>query len=246
MAHFLSIMTYNVHRCTGIDRKTSPGRIAEVIACYNPDIVALQEVSSGTARPAQSDQASEISAHLEALSLFQHPFQIERERCGNVILSRFPMRFVKAGGLLSPGKRRSFAKRGALWVEIEAFGRKIHVINTHLGLTPQERLVQSKALAGPEWLRSPVCLSPVILCGDFNAQSGSAVHRHLQEVLQDLQTSWTAGHPGKTWPSIHPVISIDHIFISADVAVEYAQVPQTELTQRASDHLPLIVKLIIP
>jgi len=246
MANTLTVMTYNVHRCTGMDHKTSPARIAEVIARYNADIVALQEIFSGTSRPAQNDQAREIAAYLEALCPGQPGFQIEKERCGNVIMSRYPMRFVKAGGLLPPGKRRRQAKRGALWVEIEVFGRKIQIINTHLGLTPQERLTQSESLAGPEWLRNPACLSPVILCGDFNAKPGSTVHRNIGEILQDLEPNGASIQADKTWPSIHPLISIDHLFISADIAVKNAQVPQTELTQRASDHLPLIVDLIIP
>ena len=83
-----------------MDRTTSPGRIAEVIARYNADIVALQEVSSGMVRPARNDQAREISMYLEGLFPSQPPFHIEKERCGNVILSRYPMRLVKAGGLV--------------------------------------------------------------------------------------------------------------------------------------------------
>ncbi len=246
MAHTLSIMTYNVHRCTGMDRKTSPTRIAEVIARYDADIVALQEVSSGMSRPPLNDQAQEIATYLQEFSPSQPIFQIEKERCGNVIMSRLPMRFVKAGGLSPPGKRRRRAKRGALWVEIEAFGRTIQVINTHLGLTPQERLTQSEALVGPEWLRNPACMTPVILCGDFNAQHGSAVHRNIREILQDLQSNTDGRQSDKTWPSLHPLISIDHLFISADIAVKNVLVPQTPLTQRASDHLPLVVDLIIP
>jgi endonuclease/exonuclease/phosphatase family metal-dependent hydrolase len=246
MTHSLTIMTYNVHRCSGIDRKTSPGRIAEVIARYNAGIVALQEVSSGTARPAHSDQAREITANLEAI-FPSHPYsQVEKERCGNIILSRYPMRLVKAGGLLPPGKRQRIAKRGALWVEIEAFGQKIQVFNTHLGITPKARLTQSEALVGPEWLRNPVCLPPIILCGDFNAQPGSTVHRNIEEVLQDVLTKWSTGHSGKTWPSLHPVTSIDHLFISANILVENSLVPQTELTRVSSDHLPLVVTINIP
>ena len=34
-------MTYNVHSCVGRDGKTSPLRIAEVIAQHGSDIVAL-------------------------------------------------------------------------------------------------------------------------------------------------------------------------------------------------------------
>jgi endonuclease/exonuclease/phosphatase family metal-dependent hydrolase len=43
-------MTYNVHGCVGTDGVHSPERIAEVIATYAPDIVALQELDAGRAR----------------------------------------------------------------------------------------------------------------------------------------------------------------------------------------------------
>jgi endonuclease/exonuclease/phosphatase family metal-dependent hydrolase len=36
------IVTYNVHRCVGNDRRLDVGRIADVLAGLKPDIVALQ------------------------------------------------------------------------------------------------------------------------------------------------------------------------------------------------------------
>ena len=38
------ILTYNVHRCIGVDGKLDVGRVAGVIAALEPDIVALQEL----------------------------------------------------------------------------------------------------------------------------------------------------------------------------------------------------------
>ena len=246
MANTLSIMTYNVHRCTGLDRKTSTERIAEVIAGCDCDIVALQEVDSGRVRPAVSDQVADIVACLARLSGKECELHMERERCGNVILSRFPLHLVKAGGLQTPGIRRGHARRGALWTEIEAFGRKIQFINTHLGLTPRQRFMQAKVLAGPDWLKNLGCIPPVILCGDFNAQPGSAVHRVLMEVLEGPKTHRDDGKLEKTWPSLYPFMRIDHLFVSADITVTEAAVPRSELTRLASDHLPLIVRLNIP
>jgi hypothetical protein len=40
----LRMMSYNVHGCKGMDGRVSTDRIARVIARYNPDIVALQEL----------------------------------------------------------------------------------------------------------------------------------------------------------------------------------------------------------
>ena len=56
--------TYNVHRCLGTDRRLDVGRIAEVIAAEEPDIVALQEVDVGRARTGGVDQAHRIAERL--------------------------------------------------------------------------------------------------------------------------------------------------------------------------------------
>jgi hypothetical protein len=50
----LRILTYNVHRCMGMDGKLSPERIARVIARHTPDVVALQEPDVGRERIAGS------------------------------------------------------------------------------------------------------------------------------------------------------------------------------------------------
>ena len=40
----LRIATYNVHRCRGLDGRTRPERIADVLRSVEADVVALQEV----------------------------------------------------------------------------------------------------------------------------------------------------------------------------------------------------------
>jgi endonuclease/exonuclease/phosphatase family metal-dependent hydrolase len=237
------MMTYNVHRLIGNDHCTSASRIAQVIDAYQPDIVALQELPGARSRPeaggAFLDLTDEL-AQLEAVRRF--PF-MERERCGNVVLSRFPMRLVRAGGLHPENRRRSVVPRGALWVEIEICGRVLQVINTHLGLTPPERSSQVKVLCGPEWLEHPNCRPPVILCGDFNALPSSAIHKRLKSSLNDEQVGLAFGHTEWTFPSHYPLVRFDHLFVSPDLGVDSIQIPRTKLTRVASDHLPLVVKL---
>ena len=238
MPNRLRIITYNIHRCIGGDRKISPERISDVISVHQPDIVALQEVDYGQVRPTLYDQAATIAERLNF-----ETFWIERERCGNAILSRYPMKMVKAGGLHRPRRWHTLARRGALWVEIEAFGARIQIINTHLGLTPASRLNQARVLVGPEWLNSPECRPPVILCGDFNTQPGSTVFKLLEERLGYVEALKVNGQNEKTWPSSHPVLSFDHMFISGDLAVEAVKVPADGMVRTASDHLPLFVQL---
>jgi len=239
-----TIMTYNVHRLIGNDRHTSALRIAQVIDAHHPDIVALQELPGARFRPEEGGGAAlDLARELAQLESAHGLPQMERERCGNVVLSRFPMRLVRAGGLHPETRRRSAFPRGVLWVEVEICGRLLQVVNTHLGLTPPERSSQVKVLCGPEWLQHPACRRPVLLCGDFNALPSSAVHKRLKSALNDEQASLGFGHTEWTFPSHYPLVRFDHLFVSPDLSVESVQIPQTKLTRVASDHLPLVVKL---
>ena len=97
-------MTYNVHRCRGVDRSWSPERIAQVIASCHPDIVALQELDVGRARSGHIDQAEVIARDLGMDVQFFPAMRVMEELYGDAILSRLPARLVKADSL--PGIRR--------------------------------------------------------------------------------------------------------------------------------------------
>ena len=91
----LRIMSYNVHGCKGMDNRISTDRIARVIARYNPDVVALQELDAGRLRSFGIDQAQRIARRLEMSFHFHPAFHYEDEQYGNAILSRSPMALVK-------------------------------------------------------------------------------------------------------------------------------------------------------
>ena len=241
-----TIMTYNVHRLIGNDRHTSAARVAEVVETYHPDIVAIQELPGARFRPEEGGSCEDLARELALLAESRHLTYLERERNGNVVFSRYPMRLVRAGGLHPETKRRSIVPRGVLWVEIDIHGHRLQLVNTHLGLTPPERSSQSKVLMGPEWLQHPDCSPPVILCGDFNLLPSSPIHRRLKDVLNDKQEALSLGHTEWTFPSHYPIVRFDHLFVSPDLDVESVQIPQTKLTRIASDHLPLVVKLRAP
>jgi len=242
----ITLMTYNVHRLIGIDRHTSAARIAQVITAYDPDVIALQELPGGRFRPEAADPAHDLINAVTRISSNHGFILMERERCGNVTLSRFPMRLIRAGGLHSEKRRRSIVPRGALWVEIEVGGRPLQLINTHLGLTPPERSSQVRVLTGPEWLGHPACQAPIILCGDFNTLPGSPIHERLKGSLKDVQERLSLGHNERTFPSRYPMLRLDHLFVSPELSVENIQIPQTELSRIASDHLPLVITLRMP
>src|SRR5580692_3444396 len=122
------ILTYNVHRCVGADRRLDVGRVAEAIAAEAPDIVALQELDVGRARTGGVDQAHELARRLGMAFHFNAALKVEEERYGDAILTALPERLIKAGPI--PGHPR-FARlepRGALWLSIEVGGAALQVI----------------------------------------------------------------------------------------------------------------------
>lgn len=239
----LRVMTYNVHSCIGMDGRLSPERIARIIARHEPDVVALQELDMGRARSGGVDQAHRIAQLLQMDFHFHAALHVEEERYGDAILTHLPLRLVKAGPLPGLQGRPWLEPRGALWVAIDLDGVEFQVINTHLGLLPQERQVQVEALLGKEWLGHPGCRSPQVLCGDFNTLPSSAVCRRLRSHLDDAQMRIKRHRPRATFLGRFPTARIDHVFVDPGSEVVDVEVPNDELARLASDHLPLIVEV---
>jgi endonuclease/exonuclease/phosphatase family metal-dependent hydrolase len=241
------VMTYNVHRCRGLDRAWSPERIAAVIASCHPDIVALQELDVGRARSGHVDQAEVIARDLGMDVQFFPTVRVLKELYGDAILSRWSARTVKAEAL--PGMRLpGLEPRGALWSSIEIEHATVQVINTHLSLFAQEQRKQVEALLGPDWLSHPDCREPVILLGDFNATTRSRAYHQFTKRLRDVHRAQPQKARGSTatFPTRYPSLRLDHIFVGPSVEVLDAQTLRSPLASFASDHFPVVAELRIP
>jgi endonuclease/exonuclease/phosphatase family metal-dependent hydrolase len=237
------ILTYNVHRCVGTDRRLDVGRVAAVIAAEAPDIVVLQEVDVGRARTGRVDQAHRLAQRLGMASRFNAALKVEEELYGDAILTALPERLIKAAALPGYAPIPQLEPRGALWVAIDVGGGKeIQVINTHLGLVPAEQQLQAASLVGGAWLKSDLRRDPLMLIGDFNATARSVVSRTLAASLRDAHGARRRWRERiATFPSAMPVLRIDHVFVSAGVRVTSMRVAAGPLARLASDHLPLVV-----
>ncbi|MBN9030841.1 MAG: endonuclease [Rhizobiales bacterium 63-7] len=234
------ILTYNVHSCIGTDRRLDIDRIAAAIAETGADIIGMQELDVGRARTGGVDQAHAIASKLRMDAHFHPALHVREERYGDAVLTALPMKLIRAAGLPSIGE-----PRGALWVEIDAHGTPLQLINTHLGLRRGERLAQVEALLGPDWLSHPDYSSAHrLLIGDFNSIPSSPAYRRLAAEIADVQPP-VLRHRA-TFPSRFPVFRLDHIFASRGLACTQAQVIETSLARRASDHLPLVASFALP
>lgn len=235
------ILTYNVHRCVGVDRKLDVERIAAVIGEFEPDIVCLQELDVGRARTNGVDQADAIAELLKMSFRFHPAMRVEEELYGDAVLTHLPERLVRAAALPTLAGVPGLEPRGALWLTIEVDGVQVQVLNTHFGLVPREQRLQAAALVGRDWLGHPDCQGPRILVGDFNATSVTRPYQRLAAHLTDAQRQLGLARTVKTFPSSFPALRIDHCFVSPEVRVTGVQAPFHPLARMASDHLPLVI-----
>ncbi|MFD1746753.1 endonuclease/exonuclease/phosphatase family protein [Rhizobium helianthi] len=236
----IRILSYNVHSCVGTDRRLDPGRVADVIASLNPDIIGLQELDVGRRRSGGIDQAEAIALRLKMDFHFHPALHLEEELYGDALMTALPMRLVKAAALGSYGE-----PRGALWAEVDVQDTSVQVINTHLGLLRRDRLRQARELLGPHWIGHPTLRGrPAILMGDFNSIPSSAPYRELGAAMADSK-SQTGRLPDPTFPSRFPLLRLDHIFVANGPKIVEAKAVRNDATRLASDHLPLIADVTI-
>jgi len=235
------LLTYNVHRCVGTDRRLDVGRIVAVIAEHEPDIVCLQELDVGRARTGMVDQAQAIADGLSMSVHFNAAMRIEAEEYGDALLTLRPEKLMRKGALPTMRGIPGLEPRGAIWAAIDFDGVSLNVINTHLGLVPREQRLQAAALIGHDWLSDPRCTGPTILTGDFNATSITRPYQTIVRRLADCQRQLGLKPSIKTFPSGFPAIRIDHAFVSPEIRVTRVTAPFSPLARVASDHLPLVI-----
>jgi endonuclease/exonuclease/phosphatase family metal-dependent hydrolase len=231
------IATYNIHRCRGIDRRTSPARIAEVLREIDADIVALQEVIG--AGPAGAGQAEEIGAALGMGWVMTPVRHLRRHLFGNVVLSRYPIVHHTHYDL----SWRTCEPRACQRADLElGHHRVLHVYNVHLGTAVLERRYQAPRLAS--YVHDHRVQGPKIILGDFNEWMRGLATRTLTALFDsvDLRSHLKRR---RTYPGIFPVLHLDHIYFEGEVEVRSVALPRNRKALIASDHLPLVANLRI-
>ena len=233
----LRVVTYNVHRCRGLDGRTRPARIVEVLREVSADIIALQEVVSreedGAA--AEKNQARYIAETLGLNYLLGENRKLRGAAYGNVVLSRYPMRVVKNYDLSVEG----YERRGCLHIDVAVEKAVVHVFNVHLGTDFLERRHQGRRLADVEILRQTGLTGPRLLLGDFNEWTPGLTTRLLGSHLKSVDIKKHLRRR-RTYPGVLPFMHLDHIDHDDTLELETLKLHRTRRALMASDHLPLI------
>ena len=237
------MMTYNVHRCVGPRGNDSIAEITSVCRDADADVIALQELDApDTDEGEGAHHARDLAAHLGMQLLFCRTFRRSVGYYGHALLCRHKLELQKATTFASA--HADAEPRGAIWARATLpSGRTVDVISTHLGVRRKERAMQSQELVGHGWLASDDLEKPYVLCGDLNAVPEATTYRRFAAKLRDAQRALAGHRPRATFPSRLPVLRLDHVFVSDDLAVRAINVPWNARARRASDHLPLIIDL---
>jgi endonuclease/exonuclease/phosphatase family metal-dependent hydrolase len=232
----LRVATYNIHRCRGLDGRTRPERIAEVLQGVDADVIALQEVVG--AGPRHDGHAQELGAAL-GMGWAMAPTRLLRLHAyGNVVLSRFPIvhhvRYDLSWKTCEP--------RCCQRVDVDLGGRLLHLYNVHFGTAILERRVQAERLAGIVSDRRVT--GPKVVLGDFNEWTRGPASALLSERLHGVDLSAHLRRR-RTYPGVLPLVHLDHIYHAGAVEVRRVELVRTRRSLIASDHLPLVAELAI-
>jgi endonuclease/exonuclease/phosphatase family metal-dependent hydrolase len=224
----LTIMTYNVRNCKGLDEITDSRRVASVISQVNADFVALQELDSATVRSKQKVVLNEIASQTQMIPHYSASIPFQGGKYGIGILTREKSLKTESVGL--PGREE---KRSLLVVEME----KYVLCCTHFSLNAGDRL---SSVAKIDSLTQNY-KKPVFLAGDFNAVVPSPEMEALCKnwtILNNLEQA--------TFPANKATECIDFILVRKK-DIEKVRVTAKVVGNEtvASDHLPVWIKLTI-
>jgi endonuclease/exonuclease/phosphatase family metal-dependent hydrolase len=233
----MRIVTYNVHKCRGLDRREHPRRIAEVLRETAADIIALQEVLSIEDSSRERHQARFLADELEMDYHVGENRRLHGGAYGNVILSRLPLERAAHNYDITWNRRE---RRGCLRADFWINGRALlHVFNIHLGTAFIERRHQARKLVGDEILNDAELEGARVVLGDFNEWTRGLASRLLSAHLQSADIRHHLRR-AKTYPGVLPFLHLDHIYYDAALELKRLTLHKTRTALVASDHLPLI------
>jgi endonuclease/exonuclease/phosphatase family metal-dependent hydrolase len=229
----LVVLSYNIHRGVGLDRRLDLDRIADVIAETSAEVIGLQEVIRARGG-AHADQAAYLASRLGMTLVMGVARPHGQEGTyGNALLTRWPVAASTTCDLTF--KRRE--PRLCLRVDLDVGGMAVHVFVSHFGIAMRERRAQVARLAS--FIRdSSDRAGPRVLLGDFNEWHRGPVSRQLRKEFPSPMRRMRRTHP-----AVFPLFALDRIYWDRELEGREFHVHRSRISRVASDHLPVVARL---
>ncbi|MBW7857486.1 MAG: endonuclease/exonuclease/phosphatase family protein [Leptonema sp. (in: Bacteria)] len=159
----LRLLTYNIHKAIGTDRRYEPDRVVEILRQSEADILCLQEVDFRVPRSSYDDIAFSFAEALGFHYTLGLNVFLKRGAYGNAILSRYPILHSENLNITWSIKK----PRGCLMSRIVTPAGELAVLNMHLGLAGFERLRQVRMILESQFVGRLGSL-PAVFAGDTN------------------------------------------------------------------------------
>ena len=215
-------MSYNIH--SGIDKDMFPTLfdIIDFLKNCDADIICLQEVNESAK---VGFQVSSLKEELGMNSHFGANVVNLNSNYGLVTYSKY--KIIRQNHVYLSSLRE---QRGMLHTVIDVRGKKVNIINIHLGTDKEEQKEQLKELK--EFI-DKLGEEPYIIAGDFNAADIN-LQGNCIDVAKKLDKS-------NTLTFSLGIERIDYVFVSQDITPINYRV----IIKKMSDHYPIIAKLRI-
>lgn len=229
-------MSYNTQHCLNfITREIDFDIIADTIKKCEADIIGLQEI-----RDEGQDAVYQSQAKIIAEKLGYHYYYFAEairfggvNPYGNAIISRYPI--ISAETIMIPDpeikKYDGYYETRCLLKATIDVRNGLNVLVSHFGLNPDE---QENAV---ETVVSNIPKEHCVLMGDFNMEPDNQILNPIMQGLQDTAKFFSTYK--LSFPSDTPKVKIDYIFVSKDLKVEYADIPEII----SSDHRPHVATI---
>ena len=219
MPRTVTVATFNVRHCEGLDGAVDVGRVAATMRETGAHLIALQELDRGLPRSGRVDQPAAL-AEATGFHVTFHPTLHRRlgdYGIGLACTDEIEVSFEQLPRVADEEPRGLLRAR---W-------KGVSVLATHLSRDAEARARQIETLARAAADAPP----PVLLVGDLNAEIpalGPLVDAGLRPC-----------GPAPTLPARRPRRQIDHVLVSDDVKVTSF----STLSSDASDHRPLVADI---